>query len=151
MCVKIVHGSVRRLRLSFPKSLGQLRYARKTKRYIIFLIIELFPLAVRFSLLKYLIWEKYCNYPLFTTQGDRFTSYEKIVSRSQTPSLFPLPPAKYYLWCSHINVIIYVTGKSKLRNFAHLVFADKNIASSQITMNDLKVIQKTKQTSKQNN
>ena len=67
------------------------------------------------------------------------------------PVSFPLPPAKYYLWCSHINVIIYVTGKSKVRNFAHLVFADKNIASSQITMNDLKVIQKTKQTNKQNN
>ena len=150
LSVKNLHGSVHRLRFSFPISLGQLRYARKTKRHdIIYLIIELFP-AVRFSPVKYLIWEMYCNYPLFTTQGDRFTSYEKIVSLSQTPS-FPLPPAKYYLWCSHINVIIYVTSKSKVRNFAHLVFADKNIASSQITMNDLKVIQKTKQTNKQNN
>ena len=55
---------------------------------LFFLIIELFR-AVRFSLLKYLICGKYCNYPLLTTQGGRFTSYEKIVSRSQSPSLFP--------------------------------------------------------------
>ena len=45
---------------------------------------------------------------------------------------------KCYLWRAHINVIIYVTSKSKVRNFAHLVFANKNVASSQITMNDLK-------------
>ena len=45
---------------------------------------------------------------------------------------------KCYLWRANINVIIYVTGKSKVRNFAHLVFANKNVASSQITMNDLK-------------
>ena len=45
---------------------------------------------------------------------------------------------KCYLWWANINVIIYVTGKSKVRNFAHLVFANKNVASSQITMNDLK-------------
>ena len=89
LSVKNLHGSVHRLRFSFPITLGQLRYARKTKRHdIIFLIIELFP-AVGFSLLKYLIWEKYCNYPLFTTHGDRFTNHEKIVSRSQTPPLFP--------------------------------------------------------------
>ena len=136
-----MHGSVRRLRFSFPISLGQLLYARKTKRHdIIFLIIELFPLAVRFS--------------LFTTQGDRWWPLYKLWEDRFSlpdPVSFPLPPAKYYLWCSHINVIIYVTGKSKVRNFAHLVFADKNIASSQITMNDLKDIQKTKQTNKQNN
>ena len=47
---------------------------------------------------------------------------------------------KRYLWCPHINAIIHITRKSKVRNFAHLVFANKNIASSQITMNDLKVI-----------
>ena len=45
---------------------------------------------------------------------------------------------KCYLWRAHINVIIYVTSKSKVRNFAHLVFANKNVVSSQITMNDLK-------------
>ena len=47
---------------------------------------------------------------------------------------------KRYLWCPHINAIIHITRKSKVRNFAHLVFANKNIASSQITVNDLKVI-----------
>ena len=41
-----------------------------------------------------LLWEKYCNYPLTTTLGDRFASCESIVSRSQTSSLPPpLPPA----------------------------------------------------------
>ena len=85
----------------------------------------------------------HARWPLYKLWEDRFSLPD--------PVSFPLPPAKYYLWCSHINVIIYVTGKSKVRNFAHLVFADKNIASSQITMNDLKVIQKTKQTNKQNN
>ena len=34
-----------------------------------------------------LLWEKYCNYPLTTTLGDRFGSCENIVSRSQTSSL----------------------------------------------------------------
>ena len=61
-----------------------------------FLIIELFPLPVRLSFLKYLLWEKYCNYcyyPLTTAQDDRFaTSCENIVSRSQTLSLLPRPP-----------------------------------------------------------
>ena len=43
-----------------------------------------------------LLWEKYCNYPLTTTLGDRFASCENIVSRSQTSSLPPLvtvPPS----------------------------------------------------------
>ena len=57
--------------------------------------IELFPLPVRLSLLKYLLWGKYCNYcyyPLTTAQDDRFaTSCENIVSRSQTLSLLPAP------------------------------------------------------------
>ena len=44
-----------------------------------------------FLLLKYLLWEKYCNYPLTTTLGDRFASCENIVSRSQTSSLPPSP------------------------------------------------------------
>ena len=45
-----------------------------------------FPLPFRVLLLKSL-WEKYCNYPLTTTLGDRFASCENIVSRSQTWSL----------------------------------------------------------------
>ena len=44
-----------------------------------------------FLLLKYLLWEKYCNYPLTTTLGDRFASCENIVSWSQTSSLPPSP------------------------------------------------------------
>ena len=52
-----------------------------------FKIIELFPLPVRLSLLKYLLWEKYgnyCYYPLTTAQDDRFaTGCEKIVSWPQ--------------------------------------------------------------------
>ena len=60
---------------------------------LLFLFFEPFPLPVRFSLLsKYLLWEKYCHYPLITTQGDRFTSCENIVSRSQTSSLLQVPP-----------------------------------------------------------
>ena len=62
---------------------------------LLFLFFEPFPLPVRFSLLsKYLLWEKYCHYPLITTQGDRFTSCENIVSRSQTSSLLQVPPQR---------------------------------------------------------
>ena len=47
------------------------------------------PLLIRFSPLKYFtLWKIQCNYPLNTTQCDRFASCENIVSRSQT-SLFP--------------------------------------------------------------
>ena len=42
--------------------------------FFFFSIFESFPLPVRFLLLKYLLWEKYCNYPLTTTQGDLFAS-----------------------------------------------------------------------------
>ena len=38
-----------------------------------------------------LLWKKYSNYPLTTTQGDRFASCENIVSRSQNSSLPPPP------------------------------------------------------------
>ena len=55
-----------------------------------------FPLPVGFSLLyksislNILLWEKYCNYPLTTTQSDScFASCEKMVSPSQTSSLPP--------------------------------------------------------------
>ena len=41
---------------------------------------------------KYLPWEKYRNYPLTTTLGNRFASCEIIVFRSQTSSPPPLPP-----------------------------------------------------------
>ena len=48
-----------------------------------FLTIDLFPLLVRFSPLKYLLCEKiHCNYPLTTTQGDHFTSCESIFKAS---------------------------------------------------------------------
>ena len=60
--------------------------ARKAKRFFFFPIIDLFPLRVRFSLLKCLLWEKHCNYLMTTTQGDRFASSENIVSRSQNSS-----------------------------------------------------------------
>lgn len=48
----------------------------------------------RFSLLKYLLREKYSNYPLTSRQGDRFASCENILSWFQTSSLpaHPLPP-----------------------------------------------------------
>ena len=41
---------------------------------------------------KYLLWKKYCNYPLTTMQGDRLASCENTVSLSQTLSL-----PKYYV------------------------------------------------------
>ena len=41
---------------------------------------------------KCLQWEKQCNYPLTTTQSNRFASYENIVSRSHTSSLPATPP-----------------------------------------------------------
>ena len=57
-----------------------------------------FPLPVGFSLLyknislNILLWEKYCNYPLTTTQSDScFASCENMVSPSQTSSLPPRP------------------------------------------------------------
>ena len=43
--------------------------------------------------LNHLLWEKYYNYLLTITRGDRFASCENIVSRSQTSSLPPL------IWC----------------------------------------------------
>ena len=50
-----------------------------------------FGANISMKILKYLLWEKYCNYryyPLTTAQDDRFaTSCENIVSRSQTSSL----------------------------------------------------------------
>ena len=42
---------------------------------------------------------KYCNYPLTTTQCDRFASCENIVSRSQTSSS-PPPP---WLWHTKVK------------------------------------------------
>ena len=44
--------------------------------------------------LKILLWEKYCNYPLTTTQGDNFARCENIVSRFQTSSFPPHPSLK---------------------------------------------------------
>ena len=66
-----------------------------------------FLLWVRFSLLlKYLLWEKYYNYPLTITQGDHFASCANIVSRSQTSSLLRIaPPAcsklRHFCFKSH--------------------------------------------------
>ena len=80
---------------------GQIRYAKKAKRHDIFTIIELFPPPVRFSLLKYLMWEKYFNYPLTTMQDYRFASCENIVSQSQTSSLSP--------WFILIIIIVIIT------------------------------------------
>ena len=75
----------------------QIRYARKTKRNgIISSIFELFPLLVRFSPLIYLLCEIHCNYPLTTTQGDRFASCDKDVSRSHPRLFLRLPPKN--LW-----------------------------------------------------
>ena len=48
-------------------------------------------------LLKYLLCEKYCNYPMTTTLGDRFASCENIVFRFQTSSLPPPPATVYHL------------------------------------------------------
>ena len=75
-------------------------------------------LWVRLSLLlKYLLWEKYCNYPLTTTQGDRFASCENIFSRSQTSSLPPLaPPA-----CSKLRHFCFKSHHSHSR-YKHFCF-----------------------------
>ena len=67
-----------------------------------------FPQPIRFLLLKsltQLLREKYCNYPLTTTRGDRFVSCENIVSRSQTSSL-PPPPVSLF---SHLFVPPFAT------------------------------------------
>ena len=50
-----------------------------------FLINTYFLCWFASSFFKYLVWEKYCNYPLTTTQDDRFASCENIVSRSHRP------------------------------------------------------------------
>ena len=54
-------------------------------------------------LLKYLLWEKYSNYPLTTTLGVRFASCENIVSRFETSSLptTPLPPLGAHQMSKH--------------------------------------------------
>ena len=65
---------------------------------VIFSITELLPLLVRFlpliSVPEFRENIVYCHYPLITTQGDRFTSCENIVSRSQTSSLLQVPPQR---------------------------------------------------------
>ena len=48
----------------------------------------------------YLLWEKYCNYPLTTARGDRFASCENIASRSQTSSL-PATPSVFFFRGMH--------------------------------------------------
>ena len=58
-----------------------------------FLISTYFLCRFASCFFKYLVWEKYCNYPLTTSQDDRFASCENIVSRSQTSSLQPPPTA----------------------------------------------------------
>ena len=76
----------------------------QTKRGFFFPIIDLFPLRVRFSLLKCLLWEKHCNYLMTTTQGDRFASCENIVSRSKNSSS-PPPPHREGWWNTSINYV----------------------------------------------
>ena len=80
-----------------------------------------FPLSVRFLLLKslkvlFLLWEKYRNYALTTTLGDRFASCENIVSRSQTSSL---PPPLFH-------PTIYIENKEK---FAHSHLIENKVYS----------------------
>ena len=62
-----------------------------------------------FLLLKYLLWEKYCNYPLTTTLGDRFASCENILSRSQTSSLPPPPLALKTTLCLYLVERLIIT------------------------------------------
>ena len=68
-----------------------------------FLISSAGSLLASIKSLKNIYCGKKCNYPLTTTQGDRFASCENIVSRSQNSSL-PPPPSwiKTYLFCSSI-------------------------------------------------
>ena len=49
--------------------------------------------------------EKYCNYPLTTTQGVRLASCENIVSRSQTSSL---PPRQVVIYLTSIKIVVVV-------------------------------------------
>ena len=56
---------------------------------LFFQLLNYFFFWLCFSPLKYLLWEKYRNYPLTTTQGDRLASCENIVSRTR-PRLSPL-------------------------------------------------------------
>ena len=77
---------------------------------LFFSIFQSFPLGVRFLLLlKYLLWEKYCNYPLTATHDDRFASCENIAS------LPPAPPAcsklRHFCFKSHHFHSIYNMNK----------------------------------------
>ena len=71
-----------------------------------FLKAFLISSAGSFLASKRSLWEKYCNYPLTTTQGDLFASCENIVSRSQTSSLPPPPPAWNVLYFCLLNDIV---------------------------------------------
>ena len=75
---------------------------KQIRHYTIFSIIELFPLLIFFIaseiFRRNLLWEKYRNYPLTTTQGDRLVSCENVVSRTQTSSL---PPREARNTCEH--------------------------------------------------
>ena len=51
---------------------------------LFFQLLNYFFFWFSFSPLRYLLWEKYRNYPLTTTQGDRLASCENIVSRTRS-------------------------------------------------------------------
>ena len=62
MIRSMVHCSVLSVKNLCGCSGCRLCFVKKTKRHDnIFSVIELFPLLVAFSPLKYLLWEKYCS------------------------------------------------------------------------------------------
>ena len=74
----------------------------------------------RFSLLKYLLREKYCNYPLTSQQGDRFASCENILSRFQTSSLLAHPPSAHTsVWVFHDGFGLYQHNENTETFFFH--------------------------------
>ena len=81
------------LSLAFCKfrTRGQIRHPSETRRHGgVFSIIELFSLPVPFSLLKYFLWEKYCNYPL--TRPCKYWEHRFLV-----PDLGPSSPCWMFL------------------------------------------------------
>ena len=63
------------------------KMCEKAKRHdIIFYNYWISSSALRFSLLKYLLWETCYNYPLTNTRSDRFASCENIISQSHASS-----------------------------------------------------------------
>ena len=130
------------LRFGFPCNFSSnwQTECKKSKEVFFFAVIDLFPLRVRFSLLKCLLWEKHCNYLMTTTQGDRFASCENIVSRSQNSSS---PPGRMMKYFNKLRRLICCSSNSSSFSIILLCIKLDNIPTT--NENKIKLVWTTKE------